>query len=374
MRRCISAAIAFVALVAFLAACEGRDLPVVLLPSPAPALAFTDPAPTRTAPPPTPTVSPMPTTTPAPDFTTPLPQPTLSAEEMAVIYRLSPEEQEEVRYAYWLETTTDRWATEVMNPATQEHSHALLRKDYDAFCAVAVADPGPLRAELDARPAPSSLEDAHRYAAVILERWQDYRASVKSFCGSRDTHDLAGASQALSEAGTAYKELRTALRTFYDALSIRIGLAPAPGHAPLETPDPDALPTMSPETRKIFLRAGADRLDREMGEWMERVAHPRLAELQDALDRGDFGAACQVTVVDVGSIVLGMTPPIAGLEALQPAHDAARETLTGWQDLRSTLQRFCRTPKTEGVPAVVRAMDRVVSSFQDFESELQRLR
>ena len=169
MRRCISAAIAFVALVAFLAACEGRDLPVVLLPSPAPALAFTDPAPTRTAPPPTPTVSPMPTTTPAPDFTTPLPQPTLSAEEMAVIYRLSPEEQEEVRYAYWLETTTDRWAAEVMNPATQEHSHALLRKDYDAFCAVAVADPGPLRAELDARRAPSSLEDAHRYAAVIVD-------------------------------------------------------------------------------------------------------------------------------------------------------------------------------------------------------------
>ncbi len=197
---------------------------------------------------------------------------------------------------------------------------------------------------------------------------------MKSFCGSRDTHDLAGASKAISEAGTAYSELRAALRTFYDAFSIRIGLTPASAPAPEETLDPNALPTMSPETRKIFLRAGADRLDREMGEWMERVAHPRLAELQGALDRGDFGAACQMVVVDAGWMIHQMTPPIAGLEALQPAHDAARETLTGWQDLRGTLQRFCRTPKPEGVPAVVTAMDKVMSSYQEFESELKRLR
>ncbi len=321
----------------------------------------------------------------APDLTATLPPPTLSAEAAEALARLTPEDLVAVQYADWLETVTDHWATDVMVPATQQLSAALRRTDYDAFCQVAVADAAPLQAELAAHPAPAPLKDAYGYATVILQHWQSYRNGLESFCQSRDTQDLAPAGQALSQAGAAYQSLRAALQMFYAELSIRIGLTPAPGGSPglpaIVTPiaqqrptaDPDAVPTMSPETRTIFLRSGADRLDREMGEWMALIANPRLTELRKHLDRGDFGAACQVTLVDVSFMLLGMTSPIAGLEDLRPAHDAARRTLTTWQDLRETMQAFCRAPEAEGVATVIAGLDSVAASFQRFQSELKRL-
>lgn len=341
---------------------------------------------TETVPPagPTPTDTRQPT--PASDRTPTAPPPTLTAEEAQAIARLSPQDQEAVRYADWLEKTTDHWVTEVMVPATRELNPALMRKDYDAFCRATVPDAMPLKVELAARPAPLPLKDAYGYATVLLERWQSYREGIKSFCRSRDTKDLAAPGQAISQAGIAFQQLRSALQTFYDELSVRIGLTPAPagrqGTPSIvtprvpdnQTPDPNAVPTMSAGTRTIFLRAGADRLDRQMSEWMDRIARPRLAELQDALDRGDFGAACQVTIVDVGSTLLGMTPPITGLEALQPTDEAAREVLTSWQELRDSMRTLCRATTAEQKATVLRWMDSVESAYERFQSELKLLR
>ncbi len=124
----------------------------------------------------------------------------------------------------------------------------------------------------------------------------------------------------------------------------------------------------------MLLRAGADRLDRQMTEWMDRIARPRLAELQGALDRGDYGAACQVTIVDVGSTLLGMTPPIPGLEALQPTDEAARKVLTSWQELRDSMRTLCRAPTAEEKATVLTWTDSVASAYESFQSELKLLR
>jgi mitochondrial fission protein ELM1 len=69
-----------------------------------------------------------------------------------------------------------------------------------------------------------------------------------------------------------------------------------------------------------------------------------------------------------------MTPPIAGLEALQPAHEAARTVLTSWQELRDSMRMFCEAPAADEKPMVLTRMDRVASAYERFQSELKLLR
>ena len=69
-----------------------------------------------------------------------------------------------------------------------------------------------------------------------------------------------------------------------------------------------------------------------------------------------------------------MTPPIPGLEALQPTDEAARKVLTSWQELRDSMQTLCGAPTAEEKATVLTWMDSVVSAYESFQSELKLLR
>ncbi len=335
-------------------------------------------------------VQPTPTNTPpaaaSPDPAATLPPTALPAAVVEAVMQLSPEEQAAVKYAYWLVTTVGDWHKENVSPVAIPLADALMQKNYDAFCQVELADATPLLETLRTRQAPDRLGKAYGYAVLMLQRWQDYRTAVKAFCQSRDMKDLAPAGQAMLEMGTAYQSMHSEFEAYEDEISRRIGLTPPPAGGrqasasvpPVvqaeHTPTPDPFPTPSAALREMMLRDGVERLDKQMGEWMERIASPKLAEVRGNLARGEFDAACHVTHIDVSQILLAMPTPMAALQGLRPAHDAARGTLTAWQDLRKTLQAFCQDPKAGQAESVLADIDNVVTSYRQLQPELERLR